>query len=82
MRIFKAIKKPTPISIVFVKEAINNADFLIRRRKEGDKQYEVYNEKHRSWIGCDGDDYLNISEKEDVYPIAQDYFKEHYTIEN
>lgn len=42
------------------------------------KGFEVWNERHDSWIGLDPGDYLRVGDDRDVYPIDASTFEETY----
>lgn len=77
----KAIKRPIPITVVVFDPTIAAANQWtgLLRPKVG-RGWEIWNERHASWIGVQPGDYLNVSDPGDVYPIAKGVFDATYDI--
>jgi hypothetical protein len=52
--------------------SLDNADFWTS------KEFEVYNKLHNSWIGIKLNDFINVTNPEDHYPIDSEVFRKTY----
>ncbi len=81
----KAIKKPIPIEVERFDSNLPMPRIRERAKvqtRPGAGNYQVWNEKHFSWIGFEHGDYLNVTNVDDIYPIAKDVFEATYDVVN
>jgi len=76
----KAIKKPIPIEVILLEDLLKQKREDIEIKRGGPIDYQIYNRKHQSWIGCELHDYINVTDINDTYPIAKDVFEATYQI--
>jgi len=72
-------KKPIEIEAVRVMDVRKGPlDPYLRLLAPYGAVMEVYNRLHDSWIKVRPGDWINITDINDLYPIAESYFHEHY----
>lgn len=73
----KAIKRPIAIEVITLEELLKQEREDIEIRKE-DGSFQIFNRLHKSWIKLELEDYVNITDLFDTYPISKKVFDETY----
>ena len=74
----KAVKRPIPIEVVeFHPDTVLQLGVIFMGTPNG---YRVFNNLHKSYIGVEIGDFLNITNLDDVYPINREVFFNTYDV--